>query len=109
MEKISRSVRQAKQAKILDADCTCPYSPYGPTWQGRTIHTMMCQVDDVARIHWLMVVESNRMTRVIWLANGVRTRGPIGGRHVSLIILVMWLYIKYMGVCGVRPPDLPNT
>jgi hypothetical protein len=28
MEKISRSVRQAKQAKILDADCTCPYSPY---------------------------------------------------------------------------------
>jgi hypothetical protein len=41
MEKISRSVRQAKQAKILDADCTCPYSPYGDvaglyhpmTWQ----------------------------------------------------------------------------
>jgi hypothetical protein len=28
MEKISRSVRQGKQAKILDADCTCPYSPY---------------------------------------------------------------------------------
>ena len=28
MEKISRSVRQAKQAKILDADCTCPYSLY---------------------------------------------------------------------------------
>jgi hypothetical protein len=28
MEKISRSVRQAKQAKFLDADCTCPYSPY---------------------------------------------------------------------------------
>jgi hypothetical protein len=29
MEEISRSVRQAKQAKIWDADCTCPYSPYG--------------------------------------------------------------------------------
>jgi hypothetical protein len=29
MEKISRSVRQGKQAKFLDADCTCPYSPYG--------------------------------------------------------------------------------
>ena len=29
MEKISRSVRQGKQAKILDADCTCSYSPYG--------------------------------------------------------------------------------
>jgi hypothetical protein len=28
MEKISHSVRQAKQAKFLDADCTCPYSPY---------------------------------------------------------------------------------
>ena len=28
MEEISRSVRQAKQAKIWDADCTCPYSPY---------------------------------------------------------------------------------
>jgi hypothetical protein len=28
MEEISRSVRQAKQAKILDVDCTCPYSPY---------------------------------------------------------------------------------
>jgi hypothetical protein len=41
MEKISRSVRQAKQAKILDADCTCPYSPYGLTWQGRTDCTMM--------------------------------------------------------------------
>jgi hypothetical protein len=59
MEKISRSVRQGKQAKILDADCTCPYSPYSTvTWQGRTIHTMMCQVDDVACFHWLMVVES---------------------------------------------------
>jgi hypothetical protein len=28
MEEISRSVRQAKQAKFWDADCTCPYSPY---------------------------------------------------------------------------------
>jgi hypothetical protein len=28
MEKISHSVHQAKQAKFLDADCTCPYSPY---------------------------------------------------------------------------------
>jgi hypothetical protein len=29
MKEISRSVRQAKQAKFLDDDCTCPYSPYG--------------------------------------------------------------------------------
>ena len=28
MEKISHSVRRAKQAKFWDADCTCPYSPY---------------------------------------------------------------------------------
>ena len=44
MEKISRSVLQAKQAKILDVDCTCPYSSYslyGLMWQGRTDHTMM--------------------------------------------------------------------
>jgi hypothetical protein len=32
MEKISRSFHQAKQAKMLDADCTSPYSPYGLTW-----------------------------------------------------------------------------
>jgi hypothetical protein len=44
MEKISHSVRQAKQAKFLDADCTCPYSPYrthvspySDTWQ---VHMM---------------------------------------------------------------------
>jgi hypothetical protein len=41
MEKISRSVRQAKQAKIFDADCTSPYSPYGLTWQGRTDRTVV--------------------------------------------------------------------
>jgi hypothetical protein len=29
MEEILRFVRQAKQAKFLDVDCTCPYSPYG--------------------------------------------------------------------------------
>jgi hypothetical protein len=28
MEKLSRFVRQGKQGKIWDADCTCPYSPY---------------------------------------------------------------------------------
>jgi hypothetical protein len=28
MEKISHSVRQAKHAKFLDADCTCPYRLY---------------------------------------------------------------------------------
>jgi hypothetical protein len=28
MEKISQSVRRAKQVKIWDADCTYPYNPY---------------------------------------------------------------------------------
>ena len=28
MKELSRSDRQAKHAKFLDADCTCPYSPY---------------------------------------------------------------------------------
>ena len=46
MEKISHSVRQAKQAKFWDADCTCPYSPYRKrvspyidTWHVRTCDT----------------------------------------------------------------------
>jgi hypothetical protein len=29
MKEISRYIRQAKQAKFLDDDCTCPYNPYG--------------------------------------------------------------------------------
>jgi hypothetical protein len=55
MEEISRSVRQAKQAKIWDADCTCPYSPYGHV-EGRTI-MMMWQFDDVAYFYWTVVGE----------------------------------------------------
>jgi hypothetical protein len=56
MEKISRSVRQAKQAKILML--TVPVRTVRTvTWQGRTIRTMTCQVDDMACIHWLLVVE----------------------------------------------------
>jgi hypothetical protein len=42
MEEISRSVRQAKQAKFWDVDCTCPYSPYD---------------DDVVHIGWLFFGE----------------------------------------------------
>jgi hypothetical protein len=41
MKKISRSVRQGKQAKSLNADCTSPYSPYSLTWQNRTDRTMV--------------------------------------------------------------------
>jgi hypothetical protein len=63
MEEISRSVRQAKQAKIWDADCTCPYSPYGHV-EGRTI-MMTWQVEDVAHSYWLMVVQSDVDTCLI--------------------------------------------
>jgi hypothetical protein len=40
MEKISHSIRRAKQAKFWDADCTCPYSDTCQsvqlTWHVRT-------------------------------------------------------------------------
>jgi hypothetical protein len=36
MEKVLRSIHQAKQAKEIDVDCTSPYSQYGLTWQDRT-------------------------------------------------------------------------
>jgi hypothetical protein len=37
MEKISRSVRRAKQAKKIDADCTVRTVRTVLTWQGRTV------------------------------------------------------------------------
>jgi hypothetical protein len=46
MEEISRFDRQVKQGKIWDADCTCPYSPYGHV-EGRTL-MMTWHIDDVA-------------------------------------------------------------
>jgi hypothetical protein len=49
MKEISRSVRQAKQAKFLDADCTCPYSPYGDVAGPYRPYG-----DDVAVIYWLV-------------------------------------------------------
>jgi hypothetical protein len=78
MEKISRSVRKAKQAKFWDADCTCPYSPYRHvsvrtvlTWQGRTT-----DVDKPDCDTW----QTERTTR-----GSIRERhvaGPYGG-HVA--------------------------
>jgi hypothetical protein len=55
MEKISRSVRQGKQAKFLDADCTYPYSPYSD--MAGPYHPMTWQVDDMAHFHWSIVGE----------------------------------------------------
>jgi hypothetical protein len=53
MEEISRFDRQVKQGKIWDADCTCPYSPYGHV-EGRTI-MMTWHIDDVAHFGWMFV------------------------------------------------------
>jgi hypothetical protein len=54
MEKISRSVRQAKQAKFLVL--TVPVRTVRTvTWQGRTIRTVTWQVDDVVHFYWLML------------------------------------------------------
>jgi hypothetical protein len=82
MEKISRSVHQAKQAKFLDADCTCPYSPYslysdmaGP--YNRTVMTWKLLVG------WLLA--NQVLKRVSLVVNGMRARGPMLGRHVSLV------------------------
>jgi hypothetical protein len=52
MEKISRSVRQGKQAKFLDADCTCPYSLY--SLYGDVAEPYRPYGDDVAHLYWLM-------------------------------------------------------
>ena len=49
MEKISRSIHQAKQAKFLDADCTYPYSPYGDV-----AGPYRPYVDDMAVFDWLV-------------------------------------------------------
>ena len=53
MEEISRSVRQAKQAKFLDADCTCPYSPYGDVAGPYRLYG-----DDMAVVYCLVSGES---------------------------------------------------
>jgi hypothetical protein len=49
MEEILRSVRQAKQAKFWDADCTWPYSPYGDV-----VGPYKSYDDDVAHIGWMV-------------------------------------------------------
>ena len=105
MEEISRSVRQAKQAKIWDVDCTCPYSLYVHV-AGPYHH------DDVAggrRCAFLLVGGCPiGWWRVSFIANNVRTSGPTHWRHVSLYFYLNWLCKIIWGVRGVRPPDLPH-
>jgi hypothetical protein len=55
MEKISRSIHQAKQAKFLDTDCTCLYSPYGP--YGDVAGPYRSYGGDVANVDWSILGE----------------------------------------------------
>jgi hypothetical protein len=65
MEKISRSVRQGKQAKFWVL--TVPVRTVRTvTWQGRTIRMVTWQVDDMASFHWLMSTESGKDTCHRW-------------------------------------------
>jgi hypothetical protein len=64
MESVWRRYRdftaKSNREKFWDADCTCPYSPYGHV-EGRTI-MMMWQRDDVAHLYWTVVSESGADT-----------------------------------------------
>jgi hypothetical protein len=84
MEKISQSVRQAKQEKFLDANCTCPYSPYSPYGDMAGPYSPYA---DVSMVTWQMLIgrllASRVLTRVQLVANNKETRGPIHGCHVS--------------------------
>jgi hypothetical protein len=84
MEKISRSIRQAKRAKFLDADCTCPYSPYSPySPYGDVAGPYRSYGGDVVNIGWSILGKSDVDT-CHWVAYNRRTCGPIQGCHMSL-------------------------
>jgi hypothetical protein len=89
MEEISRFYRQVKQVKKGDADCTCPYSPYGHV-EGRTI--MMT---------WHSLIgcffSSGKLTRVHLQANKEETRGPMHGCHASPFV---WFIIGMQNIVG---------
>jgi hypothetical protein len=70
MEKISRSVRQAKQAKILDADCTCPYSLYGDVAGPYRPYT---------EVMWQLLIGRSLASTVLTCV----IRWPIMGGHVA--------------------------
>ena len=105
MEEISRSVHQAKHAKILDADCTCPYSQYGD------MAGLYHPYDDVSG-GWhgtLSLVDGWRISgwHVSLVVNSVRTRGPIPWRHVSLIDWLFGIYKNVLRPVGFDPRTSP--
>jgi hypothetical protein len=84
---------------------TVPVCIVCTVWRGRTVWTVGPYSGDVAGCCWLMIIEWGDETCPL-VANSMRTRGPIHGRHVSLIFGSYGCCIKYMGVYGVRPRDL---
>jgi hypothetical protein len=107
VEKLSRFVRQGKQVKIWDADCTCPYSLYGHV-EGRTI-MVMWQFDDMVYLYWMVVAQwSVDMCHLQPIKFG-HVAQPIGATCHCVIGLYGCIYVKFIwGVRGVRPPDLPQ-
>jgi hypothetical protein len=103
MQKISRSVRQAKQAKFLDADCTCPYSLYSP--YGDVVGPYRSYGGDVEDVDWSILGESY-VDMCHWVANN-RTRGPIQGCHVSLTGWLRSSIYKILEATGFDPWTSP--
>ena len=67
MESVWRRYRdltvKSNRENFWDADCTCPYSPYGRV-EGRTI-MMTWKFDDVVHIGWLFIGEYGVDTCVV--------------------------------------------
>jgi hypothetical protein len=89
MEEISRFDRQVKQGKIWDADCTCPYSPYGHV-EGRTI-LLTWQFDDVAIAGWMFVSELEIDTCPLWPIRCGRVAQPFGATCHYFTGLYGWI------------------
>jgi hypothetical protein len=104
MEEISRFDRQVKQVKIWDADCTCPYSPYGHV-EGRTI-LLTWQIDDVAFcIGWCCPI--GVLTRVIYGNKCVDTWPNHWAPRVTITGWFIGLFVKCMGPRGSTPGPPP--
>jgi hypothetical protein len=101
MEKISRSVHQVKQAKFLDADCTCSYSPYGDVAGLYRLYG-----GDMADVDWFILGKSDVDT-CHWVAYNRRTHGPIQGCHVSLTGWLRSSIYKILEVARFNPRTSP--
>ena len=86
----------------MDADCTCPYSPYGDVAGSYRPYG-----GDVADVDWSTLGESDVDT-CHWVANNSRTRDPIQGRHVSLTSWLRSSIYKILEATGFDPWTSPS-